>query len=203
MTEREKFCRKPDGSIVFLACKDANEFTEQKAALSAAPQVSGDWRLVPVEPTPEMYELGDQSTSAYDVYKAMLSAAPIPSKIDALIDAGQRWENAQDSAAPTPPGVGPIAYLCTHPSNPDRLIKHYVNALKYADIYIDGTVKITPLYTSPPAPKAEWSDAGEPLNLEAAAKDAVEFIIETEHDDEGCLLYRDVVDNLRKFLGES
>lgn len=50
-------------------------------------------------------------------------------------------------AAPTPevePSVC-VGYLCKHPTDPDRLIKHYKNAARYADMYIDGTVEIVPL----------------------------------------------------------
>lgn len=36
------------------------------------------WQLVPVEPTQEMCDVGDQSACAYDVYKFMLEAAPTP-----------------------------------------------------------------------------------------------------------------------------
>ncbi|WP_431482271.1 hypothetical protein [Pseudomonas solani] len=70
--EAAKLPGKP--SEVFIAAIEA------RAALSAPPAagVPEGWRLVPVEPTPEMLEAGDGYLGTPATYKTMLSAAPQP-----------------------------------------------------------------------------------------------------------------------------
>lgn len=43
---------------------------------SNTPVIPEGWRLVPVEPTREMNRVADMTGDAWDVYKAMLAAAP-------------------------------------------------------------------------------------------------------------------------------
>lgn len=68
----------------------------------------------------------------------------------------------------------------------------------------DDMSAFTPLYTSPPSPKAEWSADGEPLNLDAAATSAnslFDYLLQVHPEFKNMI--GAIQDNLRKFLGES
>jgi hypothetical protein len=62
----------------------------------------------------------------------------------------------------------------------------------------DVTYFLVELFTSPPSPKASWDADGNPLNLKAAARDALNLI--TEHN---AKWKSKVIKSLREFLGES
>lgn len=47
----------------------------------------------------------------------------------------------------------PVGYLCVHPTQSDRLVKHKKSAIKYAEMYLDGVVQIRPVYTHAPFDK--------------------------------------------------
>jgi hypothetical protein len=44
-----------------------------------------DWKLVPVEPTPDMWRAGMVRRGTADIYRAMLAAAPPPVVDDAMV----------------------------------------------------------------------------------------------------------------------
>jgi hypothetical protein len=100
------------------------------------------------------------------------------------------------SAAPTPPEVEPVAR---------RVVNGLTEALGFIDSYeipdarrrIEEAIN-TIENTSPPSPKAEWDAEGNPLNLEAAARDALKCSDETD-----CIGLQNALENLREFLGES
>jgi hypothetical protein len=103
------------------------------------------------------------------------------------------WQAALD--APTPPEVEPVGYVS----------QQSLDQLKVAIVSADIDIwkqhdSVTPIaiYTSPSSPKASWDAEGYPLNLEAAARDALNLI--TEHN---AKWKSKVVKGLRKFLGES
>lgn len=68
-----------------IARAAADEITRLRAALSERAAVPHGWRLVPVEPTPEMVEAAFDALPLYPLegkirthYRAMLAAAPSP-----------------------------------------------------------------------------------------------------------------------------
>lgn len=65
----------------------------------------------------------------------------------------------------------------------------------------DTRIMFPVLHNNTPSPKAAWSEPGEPLNLEAAARDLVKQFDTTQWDELNSL--RILLENLRKFLGES
>ncbi len=50
----------------------------QEAVGGNSPVVPDGWVIVPVEPTHEMLEAGDEQFGTYDVYRRMIAAAPQP-----------------------------------------------------------------------------------------------------------------------------
>ena len=82
MTEREKFEKwlntLDKQTLVTMAAKQARTIEKLQAAMKAA--LPEGWKLVPIEPTHEMFRAGynelEQSESIDKIYKAMLEAAP-------------------------------------------------------------------------------------------------------------------------------
>jgi hypothetical protein len=129
------------------------------------------------------------------LYRCNRFAHPLPQQF--------RWEeclNEMLTAAPTPPEVEPVAWKITWPegthgaTNKVGLVCDH--ALLVEARKAQGAI-ITPLYTSPPSPKASWDAEGNPLNLEAAARDLV------DKWNSHCLGHKYFIENLRKFLGGS
>ena len=96
--------------------------------------------------------------------------------------------NAMLSAAPTPAEVEPVGTI----NRVEMLgwLFMSVDLNSAGESLPDGTL----VYTSPPSLKAEWDAEGNPMNLEAAARDVCNWVL--PKDEEG---WR-IVNNLRKFL---
>ena len=149
---------------------------------------------------------GDTRTRLEKAVRAMLSAAPTP---PACSECG--GEYAIDSGGTHPWGE-PALMPCPKcfPAAPEVepvLQRQLRNSENWADAdsieyawCAENDVTVRKLYTSPPSLKASWDAEGNPLNLEAAARD-VDSVIgrhinEMESQDARAIL------NLRKFLNE-
>lgn len=93
--------------------------------------------------------------------------------------------------APTPPEVEPVAHVYYE--------MHHGHEVRKALLFRAGAElpDRTLLYTSPPSPKADWDEDGNPLNLEAAARDCIDL---WDSNEDG--LVDEHIENLRKFLLE-
>lgn len=100
------------------------------------------------------------------------------------------YERILSAAAPTPPEDGPVAWINFTQSPYAPLDLHFQFQNPHDERW-------TPVYTSPLSPKAEWSESGEPLNLEAAAQYVID-VYETTQD--WRFMYS--IKQLRKFTKE-
>lgn len=135
-----------------------------------------EWKLVPVEPTEEMKRAYNKACGVEaakwfikDAYAELLSAAPTPPKVEPI-----------------------IPYVCQYFDDGAWHDCSGSDQCHYAD---DGYETRT-LYTSPPFSKASWDAEGNPLNLEAAARD----IIVVTGWDSTKTGNNSAIKNLRKFL---
>ncbi|ELH6290401.1 hypothetical protein Q9Y60_001964 [Escherichia coli] len=77
----ERYGIYPDGSAGIQAMRIALDGMNRRAAMlqgadSNSPVIPDGYALVPVEPTHEMLEAGDEQFGTYDVYRRMITAAP-------------------------------------------------------------------------------------------------------------------------------
>lgn len=175
------------------------------------------WKLVPVEPTPEMIEAAKDNrlsqpggtlpgSAMRQMFVAMLDAAPTPHTInDVVVTTDETGRvvavTRQDEEgkilsviweAPTPPAqeVEPVAWV--------EVTNRCEGPYRFHGVSLMDVGRHN-LYTSPSSQKPAWSESGDPLNLEAAAERLLNCL-------ENETVNKDIekeMDNLRKFLGES
>ncbi len=71
----------------------------QKKADGNSPVIPDGWVLVPVEPTHEMLEAGDEQFGTYDVYRRMIAASPQQEVTQALAKGMERYVDAMQELA--------------------------------------------------------------------------------------------------------
>jgi len=116
-----------------------------------------NWKLVPIEPTPEMIEAAKDNRSSQP--QGTLPGSAMRQMFEAML-----------SAAPTPPEVEPVAEIVSEelgqPFNASQIRAHF-----YKEIPPVGTK----LYTSPPSPADD--------ELVKAAEDVLEVLLRRWVDD--------------------
>jgi hypothetical protein len=174
-------------------------------------------KLAPMHPWTK--ELHDEVLAKR--FNAMIEAAPTKHLTVSTDEAGNAvavtWQSDEHQildviwerkSAPTPPEVEPI-FLTRGPGHAsylhiDSYSVGYYKRMGWAvwvatpvDLEVaKASGDVYARHTTPPSPKAEYSASGEPLNLQAAAENAVSFLLT------GYPESLPVITNLRKFLGE-